>query len=210
MSAYLNEFAKLAAVYFLVLLVPGPDFAVTARQSVHFGRRAGISTALGVAAGISIHILYSLLGIGALMQTTPWVMRAMKLLGAAYLGYLGWALLRGASSSFETGIPEKGASAPGKWRAFRTGFVTNVTNPKATLFFLAMFTATISASTPLKVQIFYGIWMCAMTAVWFMSISLLFSNSIVRKKFIRLGYWFERATGAIFLAFAVELIFLAI
>jgi RhtB (resistance to homoserine/threonine) family protein len=210
MSAYLDEFAKLAAIYFLVLLVPGPDFAVTVRQSVHFGHRVGMSTALGVAAGISIHILYCLLGIGALIQATPWIMQAMKLAGAAYLGYVGWSFLCGSSSSFEAGSPERIVAKQCKWSAFQTGFLTNVTNPKATLFFLAIFTAVIGVATPLTIQIIYGIWMCGMTAIWFMLVSLLFSNSAVREKFMRLGNWFERAMGVIFLAFAIKLILLAI
>ncbi|ERO61423.1 hypothetical protein P308_09075 [Pseudomonas piscis] len=65
LSTYLGEFATLALVHFLAVLAPGPDFAVTIRQSVRFGRLVGTCTALGIGAGISVHVLYTLLGVGA-------------------------------------------------------------------------------------------------------------------------------------------------
>lgn len=59
---YLREFLALAAIHFLAVVAPGPDFAVTIRQSVRFGRHAGIGTAVGIGAGISVHVIYTLLG----------------------------------------------------------------------------------------------------------------------------------------------------
>ena len=61
-SNYLGEFLALATIHFLAVVAPGPDFAVTIRQSVRFGRWVGICTALGIGAGISVHVLYTLLG----------------------------------------------------------------------------------------------------------------------------------------------------
>ncbi|BCQ67846.1 hypothetical protein PEQA60_18360 [Pseudomonas sp. Eqa60] len=62
LSNYLGEFLALALVHFLAVVAPGPDFAVTIRQSVRFGRMTGVCTALGIGAGISVHVLYTLLG----------------------------------------------------------------------------------------------------------------------------------------------------
>src|SRR5690625_7077812 len=89
MSHYLSEFISLALIHFLAVVAPGPDFAVTVRQSLVFGRRAGVLTAVGIGAGISVHVLYTLLGFGALMHTTPWLMRGAELIGSLYLLYLG-------------------------------------------------------------------------------------------------------------------------
>eukprot|EP00952_Eustigmatos_sp_NYUAD-ZCMA_P007681 32406-Eustigmatos_ZCMA.PRE.1 len=86
---YLGEFLALAAIHFLAVVAPGPDFAVTIRQSVLYGRRLGIATAVGIGAGISVHVIYTLLGVGALMHTTPWLLSAAELVGGAYLLYLG-------------------------------------------------------------------------------------------------------------------------
>lgn len=206
LSNYLGEFLALAVVHFLAVLAPGPDFTVTIRQSVRFGRMTGVCTALGIGAGISIHVLYTLLGVGALMHATPWLLSAAKLLGAAYILYLGVSLLR---SQAKTSIP--GDTAPDEprqtlLRAFTTGFLTNATNPKATLFFLAIFTTLVSATTPLSIQALYGAWMCLVNALWFVIVALFFSSARVRSLFLRLGHWFERCMGLILLLFAGRLL----
>ena len=91
-------------------------------------------------------------------------------------------------------------------RAFTTGFLTNATNPKATLFFLAIFTTLVSATTPLSIQALYGAWMCLVNALWFVIVALFFSSSRVRLLFMRLGHWFERCMGLILLLFAGRLL----
>ncbi|MBC2657033.1 LysE family transporter [Pseudomonas sp. MSSRFD41] len=206
LSTYLGEFAALAVVHFLAVLAPGPDFAVTIRQSVRFGRMIGTCTALGIGAGISVHVLYTLLGVGALMHATPWLLNAAKLLGAAYILYLGLSLLRSKAKSALPGDSPGQEPQPTAARAFVTGFLTNATNPKATLFFLAIFTTLVSASTPLSIQALYGAWMCLVNGVWFVIVALFFSSARVRSLFMRLGHWFERGMGLILLLFAGRLL----
>jgi RhtB (resistance to homoserine/threonine) family protein len=208
LSNYLGEFLALATIHFLAVVAPGPDFAVTIRQSVRFGRWVGICTALGIGAGISVHVLYTVLGVGALMHTTPWLMTVAKVAGGAYILYLGVSLLRSQPQSALEG--DKGSDEPlaeqTLLKAFTTGFLTNATNPKATLFFLAIFTTVISATTPLKVQALYGVWMCFVNALWFVIVALFFSSARVRMLFMRLGHWFERTMGVILILFAGRLI----
>ncbi|WP_454842283.1 LysE family translocator [Pseudomonas hormoni] len=207
-SNYLGEFLALATIHFLAVVAPGPDFAVTIRQSVRFGRGVGIFTALGIGAGISVHVLYTLLGVGALMHTTPWLLTVAKIVGGAYILYLGVSLLRSQPKSVLEG--EKEADEPmveqTLLKAFTTGFLTNATNPKATLFFLAIFTTLISATTPLNIQALYGVWMCFVNALWFVIVALFFSSVRVRVLFMRMGHWFERTMGVILILFAGRLI----
>jgi RhtB (resistance to homoserine/threonine) family protein len=206
-SNYLGEFLALATIHFLAVVAPGPDFAVTIRQSVRFGRLVGICTALGIGAGISVHVLYTLLGVGALMHTTPWLLTVAKVIGGAYILYLGVSLLRSKPKSALEG--EKSSEDPvveqTLFKAFSTGFLTNATNPKATLFFLAIFTTIISAETPLQIQAFYGLWMCFVNALWFVIVALFFSSSKVRLLFMRMGHWFERTMGVVLILFAGRL-----
>jgi RhtB (resistance to homoserine/threonine) family protein len=207
-SNYLGEFLALATIHFLAVVAPGPDFAVTIRQSVRFGRLVGICTALGIGAGISVHVLYTLLGVGALMHTTPWLLTVAKVVGGAYILYLGVSLLRSQPKSVLEG--EKEADEPmvkqTLLKAFTTGFLTNATNPKATLFFLAIFTTLISTTTPLNIQALYGVWMCFVNALWFVIVALFFSSNRVRVLFMRMGHWFERTMGVILILFAGRLI----
>lgn len=208
LSNYLGEFLALATLHFLAVVAPGPDFAVTIRQSVRFGRWVGMCTALGIGAGISVHVLYTLLGVGALMHTTPWLLTVAKVIGGAYLLYLGVSLLRSKAKTLldaEQETLEPPAEQPLS-KAFTTGFLTNATNPKATLFFLAIFTTLISATTPLNVQALYGVWMCLVNALWFVVVALFFSSNRVRGLFMRMGHWFERSMGVILILFAGRLI----
>ncbi|CAI8932075.1 MULTISPECIES: LysE family translocator [unclassified Pseudomonas] len=208
LSNYLGEFLALATIHFLAVVAPGPDFAVTIRQSVRFGRWVGICTALGIGAGISVHVLYTVLGVGALMHTTPWLLTVAKVLGGGYIVYLGVSLLRSKpKSTLDSEPAATTAEAPQSLgKAFTTGFLTNATNPKATLFFLAIFTTLISATTPLEVQALYGLWMCLVNALWFVLVALFFSSNRVRQQFMRMGHWFERTMGVILILFAGRLL----
>ncbi|MDQ0126461.1 RhtB (resistance to homoserine/threonine) family protein [Pseudomonas lini] len=206
-SNYMGEFLALAIIHFLAVVAPGPDFAVTIRQSVRFGRLVGICTALGIGAGISVHVLYTLLGVGALMNTTPWLLTVAKVVGGVYILYLGVSLVRSKPKTVLEG--DKGTDPPMTeqtlLKAFTTGFLTNATNPKATLFFLAIFTSLISATTPLEVQALYGVWMCFVNALWFVIVALFFSSARVRLLFLRMGHWFERTMGVVLILFAGRL-----
>ena len=207
-SNYLSEFLALAMIHFLAVVAPGPDFAVTIRQSVRFGRMIGICTALGIGAGISVHVLYTLLGVGALMHTTPWLLTVAKVVGGAYILYLGVSLLRSKPKTVAEGNND--ANEPfveqTMLKAFTTGWLTNASNPKATLFSLAIFTTLISATTPLKIQALYGVWMCFVNALWFVIVALFFSSARVRLLFMRMGHWFERTMGVVLILFAGRLI----
>lgn len=212
MQNYGTEFLALAFVHFLAVLAPGPDFAVTIRQSVRFGRAVGIVTALGIGAGISLHVGYTLLGVSALLHSYSWLLTLTSLIGAAYLGYLGCDLLRSQPQNISanwTNIDASSAEAeqtPSFTSSFVLGFLTNATNPKATLFFLAIFTTLVSPTTPLAVQGFYGLWMCFVNAAWFTLVAVLFTVEPIRNRFLSIGYRLERLMGVVLLLFALRLI----
>jgi len=90
--------------------------------------------------------------------------------------------------------------------AFVTGFLTNALNPKATLFFLALFPVAVSPTTPKLVQIGYGLWLIVATMAWFCFVSLVFTRTEVRQRFFRHGHWIDRILGVIFLGFALSLL----
>jgi len=208
---YWTEFLTLAVVHLLAVIAPGPDFAVAVRQTVRFGRRTGIYTALGIGAGMSVHLIYTLIGVAALLNTTPWLMKAARWIGAAYILYLGIRFLLSRpgtdSSVVEAGAPVAATQSAG--RSFAIGFMTNATNPKATLFFLAAFTTLVSAQTPLAVQALYGLWMSVVNATWFVLVSVALSAAAVRQRFLRVSHWFERLMGALLIGFAIRLVLVA-
>lgn len=212
LAQYWPEFLSLAIVHFLAVILPGPDFAITVRQSMRYGHVIGCITALGIGLGISIHVLYTLIGVGLFIQKHEWLMLGFKIAGATYLCYLGWTLLKSQASAqastWEDDKTSKGSMS--KFKAFSTGFMTNALNPKATVFFLAIFTSLVSAQTPIKIQIFYGVWMCMVNALWFILVSILFSQTKIREGFLKKESLIERGIGLVLLGMACKLIFTSI
>lgn len=201
---YLNEFLLVAMVHLLAVMSPGPDFAVVLRNSVGAGRRAGLTTAWGVGCGILVHVGYSLLGIGLIVSQSTWLFNLLKLAAAAYLFYLGAKALRSQPQCLEGDLQAPARLSSRK--AFANGFITNGLNPKATLFFLSLFTLVISPQTPLSIQALYGIYLALATAAWFCLVALLFSHARVRQGFSRLGHWFDRLMGAVLIGLGLQLV----
>ncbi len=204
-NIYLTEFLTVAAVHLLAVASPGPDFAVVVRQSIGYGKRTAIQTSVGVGAGIMIHVFYSLLGIGLIISRYIVVFNIMKFVGATYLIFIGYKSLRAKPVVDSFQVENSAKSLPTAFEAFRIGFLTNGLNPKATLFFLSLFTAIISHDTPISMQFGYGVYMAIATFIWFSGVSTLFGSDRVRKNFHKMGHWLERSIGAILIALGVKL-----
>lgn len=207
---YWTEFLTVALIHLLAVASPGPDFAVVVRESVTHGRKAGTWTAMGVGTAIFLHVGYSLLGIGLIVSQSIVLFNALKWAAAAYLLFIGIKALRAkpaSASDAPVDLPVGERTARG---AFTSGFVTNGLNPKATLFFLSLFTVVINPHTPLWVQAGYGVYLAVATGIWFCLVARLFSQERVRAGFARMGHWFDRAMGAVLVALGVKLAFTSI
>ncbi len=128
-----TRFALFFIASWALIITPGPDMLYVITRGISQGRRAGLHSAFGVTLGIFVHTLMAALGLAALLRTSLIVFLVIKYAGAAYLIYLGIQSFR-AKGGFETG----GGQNPAAARAiFWQGFVSNVTNPKIAIFFLA-------------------------------------------------------------------------
>ncbi len=202
---FLTQLLTVAVVHLLAVMSPGPDFAVVTRNSLIYSRRIAIYTSLGIALGISVHVAYSLLGIGFIISKSIILFNTIKYIGAAYLLYIGYKSLRAKPAlvvSNDTNVEV--AKTISTRSAIWTGFLTNVLNPKATLFFLALFTQVIDPLTPKSIQLFYGVEMMVITFVWFSIVSILFSNSLIKAKVSRFQHRIEQATGAVLIALGIK------
>lgn len=208
MHDYWLEFSQVAFAHLLAVASPGPDFAIVLKQSLVHGRRTAVWTSLGVGTAIFLHVAYSLLGLGLLIRGSELWFGMVKYAGAAYVAWLGVQSLRAKPRSETVADPLRGATVPpSTGGAFATGFVTNALNPKVTLFFVSLFVLVVNPATPKLIQAGYGIWMSAVTMVWFCLVSVLFTRTGVRGAFLRHGHWIDRALGVVFLGFAVSLVF---
>jgi threonine/homoserine/homoserine lactone efflux protein len=118
-----------------LLVVPGPAVLYIVARSVHQGRRAGLASVLGIHVGTLVHVLAATVGLSALLASSATAFTVVKLLGAAYLVYLGIRTLAGRGDRGVEASP--GGPTRGRRRDFAEGIVVNVLNPKTALFFLA-------------------------------------------------------------------------
>ena len=140
---YLSIILTVAMIHLLAVMSPGPDFIMTLRNSLLYSRKSGIYSAIGLGLGILVHVTYCLAGIALVISQSVIIFSLLKYLGAAYLLYIGIKSLRAKQSDTTEAdlLTEKKDLT--KRQAIRSGFITNATNPKATLFFLSLFTLVI-------------------------------------------------------------------
>jgi RhtB (resistance to homoserine/threonine) family protein len=206
MTAHWPEFLTIVVAHALAVASPGPDFALVLRQSLAHGRRTALWSSLGIGCGLSVHIAYCILGLGYFLKNSAVALAAIKYLGAAYLAWVGFQALRSKPRTGDLDLAGA-ASAPSDAAAWAAGFLVNVLNPKAALFFIALFPLAVSVTTPKLVQVGYGAWMTAATVAWFSFVSVVFTQEEVRRRFLRHGHWIDRALGAVFIGFAASLVF---
>ena len=202
---YWGEFFTIAIAHLFAVASPGPDFAVVTRQCITSGTKAGIWTSLGVGFGILLHVTYCIFGVALLISQSSFLFNAMKYLAGAYLIYLGAQSVRAFIESVEPSYVEHATSEQSVRKAFMLGFLTNGLNPKATLFFLALFTVVINPDTPISMQVIYGIYLAIATFVWFALLSMILGSENMRAWLQRSGAWFERGMGTILILLAVQI-----
>ena len=204
---FIAQLLTVAIVHLFAVMSPGPDFAIVARNSLIYSRKIALYTSLGVALGISVHVAYSILGIGLIISQSIVLFSIIKYVGAAYLIYIGYKSLRAKPAPLEVTAQKAGPIAPRiltPRSAISTGFLTNVLNPKATLFFLALFTQVIDPLTPKSIQLVFGLEMMLITFVWFSIISLVFSHPLLKTRITRVQHYIERVTGGVLIALGIK------
>jgi threonine/homoserine/homoserine lactone efflux protein len=121
----------------LIVVAPGPSFAVMVNQSLRNGRVAGMAAVLGNASGLVFWASASVFGLTALIRTSEFAFVLLKVVGAAYLCWLGLrTLVRSRGTATDDPVVRTGGGGP--LAAFRTGMVTNLANPKAAVLYLAL------------------------------------------------------------------------
>lgn len=189
---------------FLTVIIPGPNMAVVVRNSLAHTRYSGVYTAVGLALGNLVHIAYCLVGIGVLISKSILLFKVIKLIGAGYLIFLGIKSLRSQAPAIaeDTRSVLKFGIVP----ALRNGFFTDLLNPKATLFFLALFTQIIDKGTPLSAQLGYAMTIVMLEFIFLASLAMTISQQSVRQRLQAVNGHIEKITGTIFIALGLKVI----
>jgi threonine/homoserine/homoserine lactone efflux protein len=192
-----THLAAFLGVSLLVIVTPGQDTALTIRNTLLRGRRGGVGTAAGVAAGQATWTLVASAGVVALLRASEPAFVALRLLGAAYLVYLGLQLLlrRGEAR------PRAGGGGSSR-RAFRQGLLSNLGNPKMAVFFTSLLPQFGSSFTGL---VALGLVFCSLTFTWLSGYAWAVARAgdVLRRPRIRRVL--DRVTGAVLVAFGLRL-----
>jgi threonine/homoserine/homoserine lactone efflux protein len=191
----------------LVICTPGPDTALTIRNSIVGGRRGGVRTAAGIAAGQLVWTVAASIGIAGLLQASQPVFVALKIVGAAYLVFLGAQLIvaavRGRKSKAERDIR---SAELGPWSAVRQGFISNLANPKMAAFFLSLLPQFVRApSGSFAILIPLGLVFCLMTFGWLSMYAVVLDRVGPFLQRSRLRRTLDAVTGTVLVAFGFRL-----
>ncbi|MEU6315555.1 LysE family transporter [Streptomyces sp. NPDC047014] len=198
----MTEVIAVAVITLLAVISPGADFAMVVRNSYLYGRPTGLFAAAGVAAGVLVHVSYTMLGVGLLIASSTALFTVIKLAGAAYLVWIGIRTFRARA---EVTVDLESRPELSRLGAMRSGFLTNVLNPKTTLFVVSTFTQVVDPGTPLWQQAGYGLFMSAAHLGWFGAVAVFFSVSSLRERMLRAQKTLNRAIGSVLVGLGVGL-----
>ncbi|NVK24841.1 MAG: LysE family transporter [Gammaproteobacteria bacterium] len=206
-NKYGAEFLVMAMAHLFAVASPGPDFAIVMKHSISYGKRIAVITSLGIAVAIFVHIAYALAGIGLIIKSSPWLYQVLIAVAALFLLYIGLGAIRSKPSSDNNKADTLNDNIISDKKAFTIGFLTNGLNPKATLFFLSLFTVIVDAETPFMIKSVYGIYLAFATFVWFFVLSLLLTRPKVRRFFSDRSYIFDRIMGYALIVLAINIVY---
>ena len=195
-----------AASSLLLAITPGPDTLYIVGRTTTQGVKAGSVAALGVGTGIVIHTAAAAVGISAVLVASATAFLILKLMGAAYLVYVGLSLIR--SSLHSTAVIADTPSSKSRLSVvFRQGFLTNVLNPKVALFFIAFLPQFIDLSAPNQVLslLFLGVLFNLIGTLWNLGVAwsaARLTESLRQRPVV--GAWFNRSVGAFFVYLGVK------
>lgn len=201
-TASLLAFTAVAA---LLTVTPGVDTAVVLRSALAGGRRAAALTTLGVCSGLLAWGTVAALGVAAVLTASRTAYDVLRLVGAAYLVYLGARTLRAAGRDHPAeGTAPSGALRP--WAAYRTGLVSNLLNPKIGVFYVTFLPQFVPAGAPVLATTLLLATIHVLQGLLWLSLVALFvhrSRRVLGRPNVRRGL--ERVTGAVLLAFGARL-----
>ncbi|WP_392561354.1 LysE family translocator [Orbus sturtevantii] len=197
-------FLVVATISFFGMVSPGPDFFLVVKNSLSYPRKYALITAFGILMGLLTHMSYCVAGIAVIIKTTPWLFTFLRYVGAAYLIWIGIkALFAKGSATLYVG---KGAIQPyiSYKKVFIQGYLCNLLNPKATLFFLAIFTQVIDISSSLFDKFLVAAIIFIEAVIWWPMVVIIFQSQLVQRRYAKIQFIIDKLLGVILIVLGVK------
>jgi threonine/homoserine/homoserine lactone efflux protein len=185
---------------------PGPSFLFVTRTSVALSRKDGLAAAAGMGLGAAIVTALALVGVRAVIAQVEWLYAGFKLLGGAYLVYLGFHLWRGsmAAAADKTGgpVPKRGLR-----KSFLLALATQLSNPKTVVVIGGIYAALLPAHVPLWMYLAIPPIDFMMEGGWYAFVAVAMSSSRPRAAYLGAQGWIDRAAGTLLGVLGLRLIY---
>jgi threonine/homoserine/homoserine lactone efflux protein len=185
---------------------PGPSFVMVARTAVASSRADGLAAAIGMGLGATLFSVAALLGLNTLFALVPWLYVSIKILGGAYLIYLGMRIYRGAKSALA--VPD-GAVAPAATnsaRSFLLGLSTQLSNPKTAIVYTSIFAALLPHDIPSSLMMILPAIVLLVETGWYAIVALALSAASPREIYLRYKSWIDRTAGSVMTLLGLKLV----
>jgi threonine efflux protein len=216
MGPEIDQLINLSLLHLLAVMSPGPDFAMVVRNSLRYSYPIAVCSVLGIASGLLVHLFLAMTGVSLLLVKYPQAMLSVRLLGASYLFYVGYRLLRKGFSRVPSAqsnqknlfeVPATDATTSlTPFGALRMGFFTNVTNPKVIIFLTSLLSQFVGPTTTRPMKLAIVALFVVIAVGWFAALAKILTGVGARRWFSDHAQAIDRIAGAIFLVYAVGLL----
>lgn len=199
-------FLTVALVHLVALMSPGPDFFFVSQTAASRSRREAMMGVVGISLGIVVWAGVALMGLNLILQKMAWLHEIIMVGGGLYLCWMGWQLLKSARSKQDVSEGEVPVALPVRGRTFLRGFLTNLSNPKAVIYFGSVFSLFVGDDVSAGARWGLFVLIIAETFVWFSIVACVFALPVMRRGYQRLSKWIDGLAGVLFTGFGIHLI----
>lgn len=203
LQIFLQNFFLLAFAHFLALISPGVDFFIIINSTLKYNKKAGITTAFGIALANLVYILLALFGI-TILKENIFIFNSLKILGSIYLIFISYHLIKSKKRDlFKDSIKNRNTET--LFNSFFKGFISAILNPKNFIFYFTMFSISAEEFTPFFIQVIYASWMFLAVLIWDIFIVYIISMKKITIFFNKYMNLIEKVS-ALFLTFIALMI----
>lgn len=198
---------SITLIHFMGLVIPGPDFFFVSQSAVRFSRKESFKGVLGITLGVMFWSGLVLLGLHLMLERTLWLRHLVVILGAGYLSYLAYQLMRSALIRPVSVLKEVDFLPPTGESLFLRGLLTNLSNPKAIAYFASVFSMfVVGISQEIKIIIY--VMVTLETLLWFTLVMGVFSLPLIKESYQKIAPLIDGLAGLIFFSFALYFLYL--
>ncbi|MBL7162946.1 MAG: LysE family transporter [Anaerolineales bacterium] len=197
---------SLFTIWWLVLMIPGPNFVVVSQLAISDSRKSGVLSTLGVSTGAATWATGSLIGLSAVFGYASWIYDSIKFLGGLYLIYLGFRVI--LTSFQEMKIPKyTNKLVENQPNSYRCGLFASFSNPKTATFFGSLFVMSFPSGAPAWFYLVTIIMVFLASTIWYSLVAYLFSTTQFQSRYDRFRKTLDKLTGSVLVILGIRLAF---